>query len=596
MKKIINSYLQRHEVYITRRIGIIQNELDHEIGRTNLHHDVLYYLMGQTTECPILQEEAKSAINDLLYLLRSWDIILDGDILGYIYQGLLSKTLKKPNGQYFTPSSIVDHIVNISITQNINFKDIKILDPACGSGQFLISVYRSLLSIYVRNGYDENIASELILNNNIYGFDSDPLAVAISKYNLQSVCKRNTFMNIFHADFIGSTDSIPLSDIVEGEFNLILGNPPWGSRFSKQQKGFFKKQYQSAETGINSFTLFIEKSLLLLSKGGKLSFLIPEAYLNIKAHHNSRTFVLNSCKILELTTWGEQFQNVFAPSVSMLVQKTSSQKERNENIIQISDARTVRSGTVRLIPQHSYNCNYLNIFNIYFSQKSETIVSKIQESGSIYLKNNARFFLGVVTGSNSQLLSKAYSDQHPDQIIIGKDIEKYKLSFSGTYFKYDPDKLQQVAPKPYYTTKKKILYKFIGKNLTFAVDDKGYYTLNNVNGFIPEFSDCDSEYLVALLNSPIIQYFYENSFFTIKVLKGNLEKLPLKILPPKEMKRISILSKQASSSLSSIELGNYTDQINDIFFAAYGISDRDAARIMYRATKEDIGQDFLFHL
>jgi len=75
-----------------------------------------------------------------------------------------------------------------------------------------------------------------------------------------------------------------------------------------------------------------------------------------------------------------------------------------------------------------------------------------------------------------------------------------------------------------------------------------------------------------------------------------LEKLPLKILPPKEMKRISILSKQASSSLSSIELGNYTDQINDIFFAAYGISDRDAARIMYRATKEDIGQDFLFHL
>lgn len=273
----------------------------------------------------------------------------------------------------------------------------------------------------------------------------------------------------------------------------------------------------------------------------------------------------------------------------------SSQKERNENVIQISDVHTVQSGTVRLIPQHSYNTNYQNIFNIHFSQKSETIVSKIQEKGSISLKNNAHFFLGVVTGSNSELLSREYSNQYPDKIITSKDIEKYKLSFSGTYFKYDPNQLQQVAPKPCYTAKKKILYKFIGKNLTFAVDNNGYYTLNNVNGFIPEFPGCDSEYLVALLNSPIMQYFYEKSFFTIKVLKGNLEKLPLTILPQNEMKRISRLSQQASFSSTSFESEKYIDQINDIFFNVYGISDRDAARIMYRATKEDFGQNFLFH-
>jgi predicted RNA methylase len=595
MNKIIKSYLHRHEVYINRRIEIIFCEIKNSNTDDGLLLNILFYMMGTTTACPSLPHDTKVAIDELSSLLATWDIISDGDLLGYIYQGLSSHSFKKTHGQYFTPSPIVDHIVRSLITSQIDYKNIKILDPACGSGQFLISIYQLLLTKYIENGYDKNTASKIIISNNIYGCDVDPLAVEITKYNLQKACGKDVdSMNIFHCNFIESINDPEITLITKTEFDFILGNPPWGCSFSNSQKTFLKKTFRSAETGINSFTLFIEKALSLLSKKGKVSFLIPEAYLNIKAHKNSRAFILDSCRILEITTWGEQFKKVFAPSISLLIQKSLSQKERNENVIQIRDARTIESGTARLIPQHSYNFNYENIFNIHFSKKSETIITKIKERGFLSLKNNARFFLGIVTGSNNQFLSNDYSIHHPDQILIGRDIEKYKVTYSGTYFKFDPNKLQQVAPKAYYSTKKKILYKFIGKNLTFAVDDTGYYTLNNVNGFISEFSNCDPEYLVALLNSPVIQYFYENSFFTVKVLKGNLEKLPLKILAQKEMKRISTLSQQVSTSNSIIELEKYTDQINDIFFHAYGISDRDAARIMYKATKEDLGQDFLF--
>jgi len=211
----------------------------------------------------------------------------------------------------------------------------------------------------------------------------------------------------------------------------------------------------------------------------------------------------------------------------------------------------------------------------------------MEEHGTNSLLRNAQFFLGIVTGSNEQHLFRNQEQCAPDPIIIGKDIEKYRINFSGHYFKYDNSALQQVAPKYFYKTKNKIVYKFIGKKLTFAIDPKGYYTLNNVNGFIPDTENLSAEYLLALLNSQAIQYYYEKSFFTVKVLRGNLEKLPLIMVPKADMKTVSKLASEASTSDSPTSIAQYSQQIDDIFFSAYKISDREINNYIERPDDEE---------
>ena len=211
-----------------------------------------------------------------------------------------------------------------------------------------------------------------------------------------------------------------------------------------------------------------------------------------------------------------------------MAEKCASEQERNANSVRILDARQPGDASSTYIQQKNYYSTFQNIFNIHYTPKSASVIETIRSGGDLYLENNATFFLGIVTGDNESHLSTTCTQSHPHPIVIGKDISPFKISFSGHYFNYEPEKLQQVAPQQYYKTENKILYKFIGKKLTFAMDYDGLYTLNNVNGFIPELDSCTPEYLTALFNSSVMQYYYDNTFFTVKVLRGNLEKLPIR--------------------------------------------------------------------
>lgn len=586
------TYLNRHESYISKRIADITDIINNDPSRSSVVAEIISCFAGRNYDFSFFPSKEIQPLKELAIIHKDWDIETDGDFLGFLYQGLETCGNKKNSGQFFTMPSIIDYIAEKISSSYTNFTEIKILDPACGSGQFLMAMYRSLLRIYLSNGWTKDEAAQAIIKNNLYGTDTDKTASFITGENLRMLSGYESG-NIFTADFIPAEAIVSGDPLIDLQFDIIIGNPPWGSVITKQMKSFYKNYYQSADSGINSFTLFIEKSLTKLKDGGCLSFLIPDAYLNIKAHMSSRKLILDNCIIKEIRLWGDPFKKVFAPCATLTIVKESSEQVRSANVVQITDSR-IQTNTATLVPQESYRTTYQNIFNIHFSRRAETIITKIGEEGSFSLKDHAQFFLGIVTGSNDRFVSTTQSEQHPDPIVVGRDIEKYRIDFSGHYFNFDPGKLQQVAPRSYYQTQGKILYKFIGKRLTFAVDKTGMYSLNNVNGFIPRNENCTSEYLAALLNSPVMQYYYEKNFFTLKVLRNNLEKLPLKMLPGTDMRKITKLYNTISLSSSTSERHSSEENINDMFFHAYGISDKDAVRMIHGAGNEDAGQGFMF--
>lgn len=587
-------YIARHQKYIDHRLEVLRRYCDSSTQdspksagrRETIIPGIMQFLTGGPQLKIRPHDEALDALHELKELIDRWDILTDGDIVGYIYQELQPHTNKKKHGRYYTPRDIVDYLVEKAFNSARDISEAQILDPACGSGLFLMAAYRKIAELGGHIRADRMHVSSNLLHGALFGFDRDATAVEITRYNLMRIgCSREQ-TDIHRINYINKNIKNEIYLPPHG-FDIIIGNPPWGSPLSPEEKEYAKCNFRSSCSGINTFTLFIEQSLELLAENGILAFLLPEAYLNIRAHTASRLMLLENTRILDIALWGDRFKGVFAPAVSCIVKKTRSPRSRTRNVIRIHNHSRESDATALLIPQSYYTHTPHSIFNINYSRRAVSIMARIEEQDCFYLRDRARFFLGIVTGDNERLLATQKTRHTPDPIIIGKDVSQFRIKFSGHHFKYDSSTLQQVAPRECYLARDKLLYKFIGRRLVFALDKAGMYSLNNVNGLIPHRSELCPESLMSLLNSSLMQYYYENSFFTIKVLKGNLERLPLKRLSISSRGKIRDLARQIMEADGDEPSRSIKRLIDDIIFFEYGIKDGAASRIYEPHAAED---------
>lgn len=500
---------------------------------------------------------------------------IENDILGSIYQNIRTQEDRKDSGQYYTPNKVVDYIIDnleIDISKN---KNLKIFDPACGSGQFLVRAYDKLLSQYEKMEVDKDIAHKNIIEKHLYGSDIDPVACILTKANLflRNRNIHNINFNVFNFDFLkkdyGMIEKDPFSGIYN-EIDFVVGNPPWGATLNKEQKKYFNKYYEIGDVGLNTFTLFIERSFDFLKDKGKLGFLIPEAYLKIKVHQLSRQQILKNSEVKLLAISGDIFKKVYAPSLVLIFQKTKSISKDNKILVQ----EGVFNGGIkeRKLPQSLFENTPDNIFNIHFSDLSVKIIQQIESLDNVFLKDNTLFILGIVTGNNKKyLLPKKVSNEY-SPIIVGKDLSKFKINFGENYFIYDKNVLQQVAPRSYYEEPEKLIYKFIGKNLTFVYDNQKRFTLNNANAIVPRIPNVNIKYILGILNSELIQFYYSKSFFTVRVLRGNLERLPIfKATKQQQSKMISLVEKIEKSEEE--EFKKLNEELNNFVYDLYKITE-----------------------
>ena len=433
------------------------------------------------------------------------------DILGLIYQSIKYEGEKAKHGSYYTPKNIVDEIISDYVKSNF-----KILDPCCGTGQFLLN------------------ASDFISNpNNLFGFDIDYLAVFIAKINLIIKYHRINFNpNIFVKDTLLEIDSSSLfiTNEYPEYYDLILTNPPWGLHFGNGTLTTLKTLYPYIKS-LESFSYFLSKSIEMLKTNGMLSFILPESILNIKVHRDIRNIILKNTSIVKIVKLGRAFTNVFTNVIRIDLIKKAPQNSHKIKIL---------AETEYIIDQNRFTSNPDLIFDIDVNEFDNSIIGKVYAQTFNTLKNNADWALGIVTGDNKKFLKTIKSEGY-EEIYKGKEVNKYLLSEASNYILFEPEKFQQVAPVEKYRAKEKLIYRFISNKLVFAYDDKQRLTLNSANILIPKLNSYPIKVILALLNSSLYQFVYLKKFNTIKVLRGNLEELPFPILSQAIFSEISNL-------------------------------------------------------
>jgi hypothetical protein len=300
------------------------------------------------------------------------------------------------------------------------------------------------------------------------------------------------------------------------QFDFIITNPPWGGKQTKNQKDVLLQRYPELST-TETFSISLFNCLKKISKDGKLYFFLPHSILNVSAHKNIRKVLLSSDGSIFIKLLGNAFKGVLSEAILLRIENGISsetiiveQKNNEHSLIHrnsIDDKDCIISA------------NSLKIDN--------EIIKRIFSKKNLFLKNNAVFALGIVTGNNEKHIIPVKTDK-TEPIYKGKDIQRFHYSTASCFIEFCPDLYQQVAPVKYFR-QRKIVYRFISDKIICAIDEQKHLVLNSANLFIPTFN-YPFETIVCLFNSSIYSYIYQKKYHSTKVLRSHIEELPLPVI------------------------------------------------------------------
>jgi len=321
------------------------------------------------------------------------------EVLGNIYEQYLGYTIRltehqiryelkpdvrKAGGVYYTPEYIVDYIVKNTVGKllkelsPVKVKKIRILDPACGSGSFLIRAYEEMLSWYRSQKKQKSTFRERgeeldlrhtesearlsiheksqILRQHIFGVDIDEQAVEVTKLSLMLKMLEGEYgfipgqallplldQNIRCGNSLISSEVLELKKFFgdewykvkpfnwhrefkeimekEGGFDAVIGNPPYGATFSVPSKKYLQNRFVTSQKNNNSYVMFLSLASLLIKNKGVFGFITPTTFLTGDNFSKIRENLLtqNIYQVVKLPY--DVFQDAYIDTCICLVRK-----------------------------------------------------------------------------------------------------------------------------------------------------------------------------------------------------------------------------------------------------------------------------------
>ncbi len=254
------------------------------------------------------------------------------DAKGLAFQKFLSHHEKDGRGQFFTPEPVIDFCVAMMQPKP---KEI-IIDPACGTGSFLMSALKYLQT------NNQNLDTAKIVSQNTFGLDINRSIARIAKMKL--LLEANGKTNIICTNSLEDLDSIKLSLGQKNGFDLVLTNPPFGAKITqssilskfdlghkwRNQNNEFH-QTKTVYSNQNAEILFIERCIHLLKEGGRMAIVLPNGNFENPSLDYLRYYIKQKAKILAIVNLPQETFIPFGTGVKtslLFLEKDSKNEEK----------------------------------------------------------------------------------------------------------------------------------------------------------------------------------------------------------------------------------------------------------------------------
>ena len=416
------------------------------------------------------------------------------DSLGTAYEAALSNSHRNKEGIYYTSDTIVQDFFDF-IEGDVS--KLVFCDPCCGSGNFIVAA--------LKRGF---------LPENVYGFDTDPVAVEIAKNRFKEKTGAIS-ANILVADFLQDIVLRKITNVPS--FDIVLTNPPWGKKIQRQKKEEFSSAFGCSKS-TDTAALFFRAALNVSTENAVVGMLLPESFFNISTFHSTRKIAAQH-NILGLIDFGKPFKGLLTKAKGIVLRKGGLEKDH-----------TIRCKT--LVGEHSrsqtsFISNPKFIFNFNYSEENADIIQHLYTLPHIKLEGQAKWGLGIVTGNNKKFVKDRPIEGYIP-VFKGAEIQPGTLSEPSNFIPSDLSLYQQVAPNDLYFSTEKLIYRFISSKLVFHHDTQSKLFLNSASMLILNHScGISHENLAWLLNTNIMNWLFKVTFDTHKILRSDLETLPI---------------------------------------------------------------------
>lgn len=638
IKSILNQYENNKNVKIKDKINNLFSEYDkiydsklftydevdfknrHECEKVDIDNNTYYKILKETYE------------KDQIYSYRFDEI--DADILGSMYEKYIGniQEVKKGQGIYYTPTPIVDYIVEKSIRLFLNNKKYKeppklrVLDMACGSGSFLLKAfdvldgyYKANVKKYSQTGLDLSSESTVItqktkiLREHIFGVDLDIKAVEIAQLNLLLKIAETKYRlpdlrtNIKWGNSLIGDKSFAENTAFDwdmefkSKFNVIVGNPPYimVTSLDNKDKQFFAGHYKTAFEQYNIYYLFYEKAISLVENKGIIGFITPIGFLNNKSGIELRKLILGTSNIIQIVDVSHLrvFKDASTYPVIVILQKEADEKIRSSNTIEVSrfvDMNNTIQPVMKIKQKDIAKADYSILIDS--SPEISKILNKV-ETNSIKLNAIALNYRGMQLNKIELLEGKKQDLPAKNEFVFNaihlRDVKKW-LSKRPSKVVLHNDKLAGIKKRVLFNNEKILIPRFV-LDFQATYSDKTEYILDNIYIIHINKDGILLKYLLAILNSRLMNFYYRYRYSQTHIGGGyfaingkQLENLPIKVIDKAKQKeiisivdeilaiksRLNLLEESNTDEKKRLEakIDQYEAQINDQIFKIYGLS------------------------
>lgn len=287
------------------------------------------------------------------------------DVKGMAYEAMVATTMKRERGQFFTPRNVVEAMVDILAPEPGE----RVLDPACGSGRFLVACLDRFRQARAE-GMGAAEATELRRRRNsrevlaqasgyaqhcLFGVDVDPELQRAAKMNM--LINNDGHGNLFVANSLEITPTMLATGAVIGSehlafdgFDVVLTNPPFGAkipiddpavlrnfdlahRWQKTDHGTWVKLEGKLKPKMPPEILFIERCMQWLKEGGRMGIVVPDGILGNPDTEYIRYWILQQARVLaSIDLPVEAFLPQVGVQASLLFLRKKTRQEVNAGV------------------------------------------------------------------------------------------------------------------------------------------------------------------------------------------------------------------------------------------------------------------------
>lgn len=543
---------------------------------------------------------------------------------------------RKTSGSYYTPGSLIDCLLDAALEPALAeacatpdpqqaILNLKICDPACGSGLFLIAAaYRIAKRLAAARCKGETAQPEAfcavlrdVVSKCIYGVDLNPMAVELCRVNLwletaepdmslsaddlhilygnsllgaaPVLLSRDILSSVWQGQFFYWHEAFPTvfrlpldgeqPDNAQtgwsGGFDIVLGNPPYifGENLPQEVKQVFPSVFALARGQYDTYWLFIEQSLKLVHVRGRCALVVPDTLLARDETRAVRELLLQE-GLERLYYCGTAFKAHVSTIIFVVAKRSAAGEILYEEIDEAGVDVRVRTTCSKA----RFLADPRRRFLTHLSDEEALMLARV-EAACEPLSDLVKISRGEELGKKDVL------SQGPVPIVVGEDIARYLVKPPTRFLEtVKKDTWRYAAPR--------IVMLKTGYRCVAALDSIGYVTMQSVYTLHITRPDVAYETLLALLNSRFACWLVYKIFTSYKGLFPQLNQSTIQAIPvPRDIvgrQEELIALVQEMMALKKATLGQNIDcaqieqvdrEIDRVIYALYALSEAEIALV-----------------